>query len=92
MTTNEEGRYALLPQEDSSWILLVHPEAGYRVARWGELRAAPDVPLQAWGQLEVATTAREGSEARYLVRSASRHEDGNARIHFESTPVLSPAG
>jgi hypothetical protein len=89
--TNEEGRYALPPQEHDSGILVIHPRLGYLVTKWNDLSASPDMQLLAWGTLDVATTATEGSEARYYVRPASR-EDGSARIRFDSSPVLGPEG
>jgi len=82
----------LPPQEQEIRILVVHQQMGYLVIKWTELLAAPDVPLHAWGELAVATTAGEKSEARYFVRPASGGDDENVRIRFDSAPVLSPDG
>ena len=92
VSTNGEGRYLLPPQEQEIGILVVHPRMGYLVTKWTELLAAPDVQLRAWGELAVATTAGDQSEARYFVRPASGGDDENVRIRFESAPVLSPDG
>jgi hypothetical protein len=92
VSTNDDGRYVLSPQELDIGILVIHSRQGYLVTRWTELSAVPDVQLLAWGQLDVATTAGEQSEARYFVRPASRADDGSSRIRFDSTPVLSPEG
>lgn len=92
VSANEEGRYALQPQEDDSPILVIHQGLGYIVTTWNELAASPDVQLRSWGALEVATTASEQSEARYYVTPTSPDRDGRMSIRFDSSPVLSPEG
>jgi hypothetical protein len=92
VSTSDEGRYVLPPQEQDNNILVIHSRLGYLVTRWTQLSTSPDVKLMAWGQLEVATTASEQSEARYFVRTASDDDDGGLRIRFDSAPVLSPEG
>jgi hypothetical protein len=92
VTTDEQGRYVLPPQEEDFPIVIAHPGAGYRVTSFSELQAVPDVQLLAWGRLELATAALAESQAKYYLRPVLGREHRKDRVHFNSTPVTAGEG
>jgi hypothetical protein len=89
--TNENGRYVLPPQEEDVPIVVVDREAGYALTSWSALLAAPDIQLQAWGRLELVTTAGVDAKLNYFLRPL-RDYRSRERVHFDSSPETSRDG
>ncbi len=92
ISTDVEGRYELPPQEDNFILVMAHPQLGYWVTSYDALSRAPDIPLRAWGRLELLTTASREDATTYFLRPVHRRENREERVHFVSTPVVAGEG
>ena len=90
--TDEQGRYALPPQEEDFPIVIAHHEGGYLTTSCSKLEASPHVQLHAWGRLELATTTHKDSQPNYYLRPVHNREHRNDRVRFDSTPVIARDG
>lgn len=83
--TNEKGEYLLPAQEENYPIAIAHPDAGYAVTTFAELKAHPDVQLTAWGRLQLVHADLSGAQIPYSVSNLHEFdpEYQKKRITFE---------
>lgn len=83
--TNDKGEYSLLAQEENFPIAIAHPDSGYAVTTYAELKAHPEVRLVPWGQLQLIHADLSSAQIPYSVSNLHEldSEYQKRRIIFE---------
>jgi hypothetical protein len=85
VTTDDQGKYILPPQEEDFPIAIIQPDAGYLITAYAPLKASPNVKLLPWGELDISTSAKEDTNPQYFVRYVDEDRDSSLkRIRFQT--------
>ena len=86
VTTNEKGEYDLPAQEEDFPVAIIQPDAGYFTTTYHALKAAPNVKLLPWGELDIATSVKKDAGPQYFVRylDEDKASSQKKRIRFQT--------